>query len=314
MRWSPIALPGARTRSWLRLTDGALARLRPDYAPRFETAAATIATAELYWATADMAALAVGAGASLPEVCFARAYRPHPDGMLVWAGGIGQSLDVGGMFDTGAEVATAFGRVPRRLNVHVPFDAVSWAPYGHDGMLLVGWIRWEAIAAALRGQGAEPPGGVMMPPLMPMQAWELPADTTARTVDELRDYIDEPQALTLCLATAAAWALMQQPKLAERSRLDASRDDVRRAVRAGLGDPTVTLVDLRKLYRPQQSEGDSGEPSRMYRHRWVVSGHWRSQPWGPERSLRRPTWIASHTKGPDGAPLLETERVNVWRR
>jgi len=46
----------------------------------------------------------------------------------------------------------------------------------------------------------------------------------------------------------------------------------------------------------------------------VVSGHWRKQPYGPEQSLRRQTWIPAYIKGPDGAPLLATERVNVWRR
>ncbi|GAA3032051.1 hypothetical protein GCM10017559_69080 [Streptosporangium longisporum] len=48
--------------------------------------------------------------------------------------------------------------------------------------------------------------------------------------------------------------------------------------------------------------------------RWVVSGHWLNQVHGPNRSLRRRQWVPSHTKGPDGAPLLITARVNVWRR
>lgn len=39
-----------------------------------------------------------------------------------------------------------------------------------------------------------------------------------------------------------------------------------------------------------------------------------SQPHGPERALRRQQWIPAYIKGPDGAPLLATERVNVWRR
>src|SRR5579884_2664519 len=96
-RWSPLALPRARAQTWSRLTDGALARLRPEYADRFATAASSISTAELYWTTPDMAALAVSAGASLPEVCFAHDHRPSTGGLLVWDGGIGQSLDEGSM-------------------------------------------------------------------------------------------------------------------------------------------------------------------------------------------------------------------------
>lgn len=39
-----------------------------------------------------------------------------------------------------------------------------------------------------------------------------------------------------------------------------------------------------------------------------------NQPYGPGQSLRRQTWVPSHVKGPQGAPLLSTEKVNVWRR
>lgn len=313
-RWSPAALPRTRTQSWRRLTDGSLERLRPDYATRFTTAASSISTAELYWATPDMSALAMAAGASLPEVCFAHAYRPSASGLLVWDGGIGQSLDVGSMFDTrGRTVDTALGTVPERLSVRVPFDAVSWGPR-EGGMLLVGWVRWDRIEAALPGR-VPLPGGVAMPPLMPMQGWDLPADPVAHTATEIAEMIDEPALLTVCLAMAAAWALMQQPKLAERSRVDAPKDDARRARRDGRPEPAVTLIDLRRLYRPQVPDEEGGEGSaRRYRYRWVVSGHWRNQAFGPARSLRRQTWIPSYVKGPDGAPLLETERVNVWRR
>ncbi|EGJ73800.1 hypothetical protein STTU_1011 [Streptomyces sp. Tu6071] len=55
---------------------------------------------------------------------------------------------------------------------------------------------------------------------------------------------------------------------------------------------------------------------RRYRHRWVASGHWRkhrSERYSEEtRASKR--WVPSHVKGPDGAPLLPTEKVNVWRR
>jgi hypothetical protein len=41
----------------------------------------------------------------------------------------------------------------------------------------------------------------------------------------------------------------------------------------------------------------------------VVRGHWRQQPYGPQRTLRRPVWINPHVKGPADAPLAHTERV-----
>jgi hypothetical protein len=46
--------------------------------------------------------------------------------------------------------------------------------------------------------------------------------------------------------------------------------------------------------------------TRVYKTRWVVRGHWRNQPYGPERALRRLTWIEPHWKGPEGAPPATT--------
>ncbi len=38
-----------------------------------------------------------------------------------------------------------------------------------------------------------------------------------------------------------------------------------------------------------------------------------TQPY-PSEGVVRPIWIADHIKGPDGAPLLATTKVNVWCR
>jgi hypothetical protein len=51
--------------------------------------------------------------------------------------------------------------------------------------------------------------------------------------------------------------------------------------------------------RAHVSDYLSGAAKRVYKVRWIVRGHWRSQPHGPERSLRRLTWIAPHWKGPE---------------
>lgn len=48
--------------------------------------------------------------------------------------------------------------------------------------------------------------------------------------------------------------------------------------------------------------------------RHVVRGHWTHQPHGPGRQLRRLQWIASYTRGPEGAPLVERDAVYIWRR
>lgn len=68
----------------------------------------------------------------------------------------------------------------------------------------------------------------------------------------------------------------------------------------------VTVVRLRRFSAHPAQEGDSQVE---WSHRWVVRGHWRRQRVGPGRQEIRPTWIAPHVKGPDGAPLLMTEKV-----
>lgn len=113
-------------------------------------------------------------------------------------------------------------------------------------------------------------------------------------------------------ALASAWLLMQQPRLIDRARERADKPTVRSYAREGLPAPEVTVVDLRHQYTPQDRDPNAGS-GRHHRHRWVLSGRWRNQVHGLGRSLRRKTWVPSYVKGPAGAPLLVTEKVNVWR-
>lgn len=46
-----------------------------------------------------------------------------------------------------------------------------------------------------------------------------------------------------------------------------------------------------------------------YHHRWIVSGHFRNQTYGPNNSLRRRQWIPPYIKGPTGAPLLNRAKI-----
>lgn len=107
---------------------------------------------------------------------------------------------------------------------------------------------------------------------------------------------------------------MQQPMLIDRTQHRADGPTRRAHARDGLPDPKVTVVDLRRQYVPQDQDPDSGDSEgRRYRHRWVVSGHWRNA-WRPSVQEHRKVWVPAHIKGPEGAPLLKGEQVNVWRR
>lgn len=72
----------------------------------------------------------------------------------------------------------------------------------------------------------------------------------------------------------------------------------------------VTVVNLR---RAMAENGDSGlgddateSERRSYSRRWIVSGHFRNQAYGPAHSLRRTIWIPPHLKGPEDAPFKKT--------
>lgn len=71
--------------------------------------------------------------------------------------------------------------------------------------------------------------------------------------------------------------------------------------------PSVVTIQLRPRINPDASEAEARE----YRHRWEVRGHWRLQACGPNRSERRRIWVEPHVKGPDGAPMLEHEKLYV---
>jgi hypothetical protein len=51
----------------------------------------------------------------------------------------------------------------------------------------------------------------------------------------------------------------------------------------------------------------SGDRRGLPRMQWIVRGHWRNQPCGPNHSERKRIWIQPHWKGPEDAPRLFRE-------
>lgn len=255
--------------------------------PGLDALSAHLRDGGLYWVTADMAALAMSAGSQLDTARWANADRPTSSGLIVWDGGVGH--------------VEAHG-------AKVPVEACAWGTF--DGQCLL-WVlmarRRLADQMAERGLAL---AAELIPPLIPVAGYRLPVTTHPVPLGELAWDAPKP----VVAAVAAAWLLMQQPTLVERSQQYPDRSVRRAYARQDRPAPEVTIVDLRPAYTPRvQPEEVEGDP-RRYRVRWVVSGHWRDQPYGPERSLRRRQWIPAYVKGPDGAPLLATEKVNVWRR
>ncbi|MFF0597904.1 hypothetical protein [Streptomyces antibioticus] len=243
---------------------------------------------ELFWVQQDMAALAMHAGGELAAARWATADRPAPCGLLYWQDGIGHMNAEG---------------------VQVPVEACAWGPYQGDLMvwLLMSRTRMAAEIAPLAQ--ALTLDESRMPPLLPIYGGTIPITDEPLSMAE----VDPQLTPAVIAALASAWLLMQQPLLVDRTRERADKPTARAYARDDLPAPDVTVVDLRRQYTPQDRDPDAGN-GRHYRHRWIVSGHWRNQAHGPGQSLRRQTWVPSYVKGPEGAPLLSTEKVNVWRR
>ena len=104
-----------------------------------------------------------------------------------------------------------------------------------------------------------------------------------------------------------AWAQFVKQEIVYPERTQVPRADRRRAERAGEALPTLNVVLLRRVAHPQHSDGESEV---AWTHRWMVSGHWRNQPYGPrDAPSHRAQWINGYVKGPDGLPLVVKERV-----
>ena len=93
------------------------------------------------------------------------------------------------------------------------------------------------------------------------------------------------------------WRMMAQ-RVAVGMRVQASRASRRQNEREGWRENYITVVTLR---RPK-NDGDASHGSVEWSQRWIVSGHWRWQPYGD--GTHRQIWIAPYVKGPDDKPLI----------
>jgi len=80
----------------------------------------------------------------------------------------------------------------------------------------------------------------------------------------------------------------------------------KRATKKNLPASRVTVIKLRRTSGSQRAEGESHVE---WSHRWITRGHWRWQPCGTRREERRRIWINSYVKGPEGKPLVVTDKV-----
>ena len=90
-----------------------------------------------------------------------------------------------------------------------------------------------------------------------------------------------------------------------QSTAPATRQARRWADRIGIPDLLDDAVRFVLLRREAHEEQHSLGAGREYRHRWLVSGHFRNQ-WYRSEQSHKVIWIAPYVKGPDNAPLKPT--------
>jgi hypothetical protein len=83
-----------------------------------------------------------------------------------------------------------------------------------------------------------------------------------------------------------------------------SRPGTAKVWRWELGKEIKLGEDLRKAARDYGSQAHDNGTAWKLKARFVVRGHWRDQPHGPQRSLRKRIWIEPHWKGDDRGAVL----------
>src|ERR1043165_911118 len=154
--------------------------------------ATTLDTADLFWVSQDMAALAMHSGGQLAAARWATADRPAPCGLLFWQDGIGH-IDGHG--------------------VQVPVEACAWGPF-EGGMLLWLLMSRARLAAEVAQIGRYQIVEEQIPPLIPVYGTTLPVTAEPVSFAELDPELPQP----VVAALAAAWLLMQQPLLIDRTQ------------------------------------------------------------------------------------------------
>lgn len=251
--------------------------------------------AELFFVTEDMTALAVTAGASLPSHMIRSDDLPSPFGVMFFARPIDTS----------------------ETREHNRRTAITCCTWGHlnitdqsgsrtRGVWISLWadMRFTANQAVQAGRWTRAEADHLVR-VRPPIGYD---DEVYWLFDSMGDW--QEGAMARCAATVrAAWLLMAQ-EVASVRKVQPRRSELRALRRKSLDLNRVRIVSLR--HRKHESVGEHGE-GREYTHRWLVRGHWRKQ-WYPSEQRHIPIWINAHVKGPEGAPLMSREIVNVWSR
>lgn len=284
-----------------------------------------LASAELYYVSADMTRLALAAAETLEISSF------HPDDLPAAAGFMVLEEPIA-IYD-----GDDLGTVPTNPEDEIAIVAASWGPNcllsSDRGMWVTFWsaTNYDQIARALSDeQGISDADAhrqarslrgdlswdneVMIsyhPSRWGLLSTRGLALQTDRSVSETSWEDIRHTTLSWAQTVRAAWLLMTQQGVTDVDEEPLPRSARRRSQRAGYPTNPVRVVRIRhRANTPERSDTDESDTARTYRVRWTVRGHWRHQ-WYPSRAEHRPVWINPHVKGPADAPLQASETVHL---
>lgn len=270
-----------------------------DFKPAWERA--TMRDSQLWFVGAPMCDLLVGAAPAMPPLKLTASVLPDEAGFVFFEAPLA-GIDADGTENQVTVGAYLWGRAvwehPRTLKQRPVIGITVYGP----GIMPKSFTDVRSTVPLM------PLGGLVWPFGETCDVQWFDGDARDQSMSEDRRRL------------LALWLLSTQPGLASNHlhEVPVRRSKAKRK-RIAAGKVQEPESPVRVIQLRRQPPGDHDAPeraagARTYRHRWTVSGHWRNQAFGPERSLRRPTYINPYLKGPDDAPLLKSERVKAWTK
>lgn len=245
--------------------------------------------ASLFWVSAHLRRMASAAAEKLPKVEFYPELLPSPNGIVVWEG---TELNIAGF-----AWKTVGSRVVITILVPPEFGIEQVVALTQD----------EGARKRLRNNAdvhsrlwSNLELGVPMTEEFDPENIEV---AKRFTHDE-----DRLHARFIARMAMSLWLLLGQTIITEEI-VRPNKQALRRLKRI---DASL-LMEARYVTLRRSSlndgYGDGTGEGFHYSHQWFVSGHWRKQPYGPGNQYTRTIWIHPHVKGPEGAPLLNPEKL-----
>ncbi|MGR6318887.1 hypothetical protein Q2K19_31555 [Micromonospora soli] len=162
---------------------------------------------------------------------------------------------------------------------------------------------WQLVNYRTLGRGLD---GTPLQRLREQVGW-LASMSTVQVHDQHVLPGDHPAA-----ALVATWLLITQ-QAAEVTTAEVDKVIRKSYARTNRAAPEVRIarIGANGGTTPPSARSASGDPGPSQTSRFWVSGHWRNQPYGPGRALRRPVYINPFLRGPDGAPIKLSTTVRM---